>query len=70
MAFKKKARRIVHDRNERWKIVEGNARGLARVILVLRECIWNALRVSLVLPAFDDTVTLGSPPCLVFYSPG
>ena len=27
----------------------------ARVILVLRECIWNAHTVSLVLPSFDDT---------------
>ena len=28
---------------------------LALVILVLRECIWNALGVSFVLLAFDDT---------------
>ena len=34
----------------------------ARVILVLRECIWNAPAVSLVLPVFDDTGSLGSPP--------
>ena len=27
----------------------------ARVIVVLRECIWNASPVSLGLPAFDDT---------------
>ena len=32
------------------------------VILVLRECILNALMVSLVLPAFDDTVSLGYLP--------
>ena len=35
----------------------------ARVILVLRECI------SLDLPAFDDTSSLGSPPRRVFYPP-
>ena len=34
----------------------------ARVILVLRERIWNAPAVSLVLKAFDDTGSLGSPP--------
>ena len=41
----------------------------ARVILVLRECIWNALTVSLVLPAFGDTGSLVSPRQVV-YSPG
>ena len=45
----------------------GGAR--ARVILVLRECISNALGVSLVLPNFDDTNSLGSPRQVV-YSPG
>ena len=35
-----------------------------RVILVLRECI------SLVLPVFDDTGSLGSPPGQVVYPPG
>ena len=34
----------------------------ARVILVLCECIWNAPPVPLVLPAFDDAGSLGSPP--------
>ena len=34
----------------------------SRVILVLRECIWNAPAVSLVLPTFDDTGSLGSLP--------
>ena len=34
----------------------------ARVTLVLRECFWNAPAVSLILPAFDDTGFLGSPP--------
>ena len=41
-----------------------------RVILVLRECIWNAPAVPLVLPTFDDTVSLGSPPRHVVYPPG
>ena len=39
------------------------------VILVLRECIWNAPSVSLALPASDDTVSLGSPPRQVVYHP-
>ena len=34
---------------------------MARFILVLRGCIWNAPVVSLVFPAFDDTSSLGSP---------
>ena len=34
----------------------------ARVILVLRECIWNVPAVLLVLPAFDYTDSLGSSP--------
>ena len=38
-----------------------------RAILVLRECIWNAPVVSLVLPALDDTGSLGSLPCQVVY---
>ena len=33
-----------------------------RVILALRECIWNAAAVSFALPTFDDTGSLGSPP--------
>ena len=40
----------------------------AHVILVLCECIWNAPAVSLVLPAFDDTTSLGSHQ--VVYPPG
>ena len=44
-------------------------RARAHVILVLRECIWNAPTVSLVLPAFDDTDYLDSPPRQVVYSP-
>ena len=39
----------------------------ARVILVLRECIWNAPAVSLVFPAFDDAGSLGYPPRQVVY---
>ena len=42
----------------------------AHVILVLRECIWNVLMVSLELLTFDDTGSLGSPPRLVIYPPG
>ena len=33
-----------------------------RAHVVLRECIWNAPAVSPVLPAFDVTGSLGSPP--------
>ena len=40
------------------------------VILVLRERIWNATAVSLVLPAFNDTGSLDSPPSKVVYPPG
>ena len=40
------------------------------VILVLRERIWNVLAVSLVLPTFDDTGSLGSPPHQVVYPSG
>ena len=39
----------------------------AHVILALRECIWNATVVSLFLPAFDNTGSLGSPPRQVIY---
>ena len=39
-------------------------------VLVLRECIWNASTVSLVIPAFDDTGSLGSTPRRVLYPPG
>ena len=37
--------------------------------LVLRECIWNATAVSLVLPTFDDTGFLGSLPRRMVYPP-
>ena len=39
----------------------------AHVILVLRECIWNATTLLLVLPAFED---IGSLPRQVVYPPG
>ena len=41
----------------------------ARDILVLRECIWNARAVSLVISALDDTGSLGSPPHRAVYPP-
>ena len=41
----------------------------ARVILVFRDCIWNAPGISLVLPDVDDTASLGSPPHQVVYLP-
>ena len=42
--------------------IVGGQGARARVILLLCECIWNAPSVSLVLLAFDDTGSLGSPP--------
>ena len=50
-------------------IVGGQA-ARTRVILILRECVWNAPAVLLVLPAFDDTGSLGSPPHQVVYPLG
>ena len=50
-----------------WVQLLGVQGGPACVILVLRECIWNAPEVSLVVPAFDDTSSLGSPPTQVVY---
>ena len=41
----------------------------SHVILVLRECIWNAPAVSLVFPAFDDTGSPDYPPRPIFYRP-
>ena len=41
----------------------------ARVILVLRECIWSMPAVSHFLSAFGDTDSLGSPSCQVVYPP-
>ena len=48
----------------------GSQGSRVRVILFLREFIWNAPTVSLVLPTFDDTSSLGSPPRQMVYSPG
>ena len=49
-----------------WVQLLGGEGTSARVILGLRECIWNAPKVS----AFDDTGSMGSPPGQVFYPPG
>ena len=43
---------------------------LFSVILVLRDCIWNALALSLVLPALDGTGSLSYPPRKVAYPRG
>ena len=48
------------------QLLEGQG-ACAHVILVLRECVWNAPAALLVLPAFDDTVSLGSSPHQVVY---
>ena len=40
-----------------------------RVILFVRECIWNTVVVLLGLPTFDDTDFLGYPPRWVIYHP-
>ena len=40
------------------------------VILVLHEYILNAPAISLVLPTFDNTGSLGFPPRQVVYPPG
>ena len=45
-----------------WVKLLGSQEVRARVVIVLRECIWNAPAVSLFLPAFDDTGSLGYPP--------
>ena len=46
-------------------------RGSALILfLFLSVCIWNAPVVLLVLQAFDNTSSLGSPPCQVVYPPG
>ena len=51
-------------------IVGGVQGACTCVILVLYKCIWNAPTVSLVLPAFDNTSSLGSPSYWVVYPPG
>ena len=48
----------------------GGSGGHTRVILVLCESIWYSPAVSLVLPAFDGTGSLGSPPRQAVYPPG
>ena len=53
-----------------WVQLLGCQGSRARVVLVLRQCIWNAPAVSLVPPAFDNTGSLGSPPRQVVYPPG
>ena len=45
-----------------WVQLLGVQGSRARVILVLRECIWNAPAVSLVFPTFDFTGSLYYPP--------
>ena len=45
-----------------WVQLLGGQGACTCVILVLCECIWNVPAVSLVLPAFDNTGSLGSPP--------
>ena len=42
-----------------WVQLLGGQGACACVILVFRECIWNAPSLSLVLPAFVDTDSLG-----------
>ena len=42
-----------------WVKLLGAQGARARVIFILRECIWNAATVSLFLPAFDNTGSLG-----------
>ena len=42
----------------------------ARIILVLRECIWNSFAISLVIPAFGDTDSLCFPPRRVVFPLG
>ena len=46
---------------------ETGHRARVRVIFVLREYIWNALAVFLVLLPFNDTGSLGPPPRQVVY---
>ena len=45
----------------------GDQGACPRVLHVLHEDIWNPPEVSLVLSAFDDTGSLGSPPRQVVY---
>ena len=45
-----------------WVQLLGSQGVYACVILILSECIWDAPVILLVLPAFDNTGSLGSPP--------
>ena len=49
-----------------WVQLLGGIGARARVILVLRECIWNVPAVSLVLPIFDDTGSMGYSRLVVY----
>ena len=61
---------ISRGRGNLGSVLGGVGQGVrARVILVLREFTWNAHAVSLV-PAFDDTRSLGSTLRQVVYLPG
>ena len=51
-----------------WVQLLGVQGALALVIFALRECILNGSAVTLV-PTFDDTGSLGSPPRQVVYPP-
>ena len=52
-----------------WVQLLGGQKARSRVILVLCECIRNTAAVSLVLPAIDDSGSLGSPPRQGVYPP-
>ena len=52
-----------------WVQLLGGQGARTRVFLVIRECIWNAPAISLVLSAFDDISSLGAPPRQVVYPP-
>ena len=52
-----------------WVQFCGGQGACGSVNLVLRECIWNASRVSFVLSSFKDIGSLGSPPRRVVYHP-
>ena len=47
--------------------IVGGSRACPCIILVLYECTWNSPAVSLILQAFENTGSLGSPPHQVVY---
>ena len=53
---------LIRGWGESWFNCWGGQGARARVILALHECIWNTVVVSLVLPAFDYTGSLGHSP--------